>query len=244
MITHLYFTTDPSDGGIKEALSQSAVPADAVVQADPATGLVSITTTGPWRADKRGYEEGLGVPGWAYVETQHQVDEKEAAKYTIREKEPIDIKAVAVETLSGGKKAVRGTDATPPVGLALAGLLMVAALWVFWPPTIVTYGGVNLPPELENEWPTVVEAWEGYHLVTEGAAGEIDVVIDPGALDLISTPERTVDGYSQIIDGTCVIHLRNEDPLTFAHEVGHCIGLDHSWRTGTIMHRSERGWNH
>ncbi len=243
MITHLYFTPDSSDSGIKEALSQSAIPSDAVVKVDPATGLVAITTNGVWRADKNGKEEGLGVPGWAYVETQlAPPDAKDAARITIHEKVPLD--TTVKEPLAGGQKAVTTTrNATPPVGLALVAGLLAAALWLFWPPTLVSYGSVVLPPELEAEWTTTVEAWHGYPIVTDGAKGEIDILIDPKALDALSEYERIVEGYSQVIDGNCIIHLRDEDPLVLAHEVGHCIGLEHSWRRGTIMHATNRGWN-
>jgi hypothetical protein len=99
-VIYFYLAPDPSEAGIKAALALSLCPFDAIVQADPATGLVRIETPGVWRADKNGHEEGLGVPGWSLVASEvpgAPRDPVEIAKVTVTGKPPIDIKPVVVK---------------------------------------------------------------------------------------------------------------------------------------------------
>lgn len=100
---YYWLAPDASEAGIKAALSRSLCPSDAIIQADATTGLVRIQTPGPWKADKRGYEEGLGVPGWSFVasEVPGQRDAVEEAKVTVRDKPPIDIKVAQVAPVKG-----------------------------------------------------------------------------------------------------------------------------------------------
>ncbi len=96
---YLFLAPDATEAGIKQALSESLCPADALVQADAITGLVRIETPGVWQSDKNGKEEGLGVPGWSMVGSEvpgASRDRIEDAKVTVRDEPPIDIKT-AVE---------------------------------------------------------------------------------------------------------------------------------------------------
>jgi len=62
----IYSVPDDTEAAVRAALAQSACPVDAEVRILGGQ-LVSITTEGPWVADDRGYESGLGVPGWELV---------------------------------------------------------------------------------------------------------------------------------------------------------------------------------
>ena len=60
--------------GIEGFDSQAA---EGAVRVDAELGVVVVTTEAPWRADANGLEEGLGVPGWALLETE-TLDDNEA----------------------------------------------------------------------------------------------------------------------------------------------------------------------
>lgn len=75
-----YFRAPDASANAVTAALQAApfFPADrATVRVDAELGVVVVTTEAPWRADANGLEEGLGVPGWALLETE-TLDDNEA----------------------------------------------------------------------------------------------------------------------------------------------------------------------
>ena len=78
---YYYLPPDPSAAAVAAGLKGSLCPSDADVRIDPATGIVAVTTPGPWRPETlpsgRAVETGLGVAGWALVGSEEIEDGKE-----------------------------------------------------------------------------------------------------------------------------------------------------------------------
>ncbi len=67
-----YAVPDASAEAINAALAQAPFfpPERATVTVQAELKVVVIATEEPWKADANGYEEGLGVPGWALLEAE------------------------------------------------------------------------------------------------------------------------------------------------------------------------------